>query len=556
MSESGIPKRRLLAISDEAGLSDLLARLDGLVDAHVVRDSDGAAAALRTDHFDYLLSSAAELLPLAQVVGPHRVDTVLENIGHGVCIVDREGTLLWANSRLLSYPPAVTEAVRPACAELLNALDAAGQSAGRREIAVEGLYFELSVARLPSGAAPADYAVGLIWDTTSAHRLQHKIDAIEAAGRELVRLEADAYARMDMGERLRFLEENIIRYSRELLNFKSFVVRVLDPKTNRLECVLAAGFSEEARALPMLALPEGNGISGYVAATGQSYLCPDVSRDPRYLHGIEHASSSLTVPLRVHDRVVGILNVESDQPNAFSEQDRQFAEIFAHYVSTALNVLKLLAVERHATAGQITSDVLTELSRPLNDIVMAATNLIEENLGNEALRRGLHAMIETVDRTKKRLRALAETPVIAGLVRESSETDPVVLGKRILVADDEEIIRDTMNDVLNRAGAVIVTAADGDEAVRLARSQHFDLVISDIKMPNKNGYEVFAAVRQALPGCPVILVTGFGYDPEHTIVRANREGLAGVLFKPFKVDVLMDTIRKSLDPAAANTARS
>ena len=65
-------------------------------------------------------------------------------------------------------------------------------------------------------------------------------------------------------------------------------------------------------------------------------------------------------------------------------------------------------------------------------------------------------------------------------------------------------------------------------------------------MPSKDGYQVFAAAKEANPNTPVILTTGFGYDPNHSIVRARREGLAAVLFKPFKVDQLLDEIRTAL----------
>ena len=50
----------------------------------------------------------------------------------------------------------------------------------------------------------------------------------------------------------------------------------------------------------------------------------------------------------------------------------------------------------------------------------------------------------------------------------------------------------------------------------------------------------------ARSGLPVLLMTGFGYDPHHSIVRASQEGLSSVLFKPFKVDQLMQEIRKAL----------
>ncbi|HWL92764.1 MAG TPA: response regulator, partial [Phycisphaerae bacterium] len=76
------------------------------------------------------------------------------------------------------------------------------------------------------------------------------------------------------------------------------------------------------------------------------------------------------------------------------------------------------------------------------------------------------------------------------------------------------------------------------------------LVLADIKMPNKSGYEVFAAARDANPTCAVILMTGFGYDPNHSIVRARKEGLNTVLFKPFKVDQLLEEARRAFQPAA------
>ena len=80
----------------------------------------------------------------------------------------------------------------------------------------------------------------------------------------------------------------------------------------------------------------------------------------------------------------------------------------------------------------------------------------------------------------------------------------------------------------------------------LMQREDFDLVLSDIKMPDKTGYDVFASARRRSLTVPVILMTGFGYDPNHSIVRASQEGLQAVLFKPFKVDQLLSEVRKAL----------
>jgi len=122
------------------------------------------------------------------------------------------------------------------------------------------------------------------------------------------------------------------------------------------------------------------------------------------------------------------------------------------------------------------------------------------------------------------------------------------------VADDEEVIRTTVYEVLRKQGCHVDTARDGAEAVNMISLNQYDMVLADIRMPFKNGYEVFAAVRSQLPACQVILITGFGYDPNHSIVRANREGLAAVLFKPFKVDQLLTEVRQALRRSPSSSA--
>lgn len=536
---------------------DLLAALGEHGDVRTVQTVDEALTALRARLFDVVVGSPTDLFPLARAEARQRAEIILELIGQGICIVDRQGDLVWSNAKLRSYPEPVVEALRRNCAEL-RAEFAAGRAhpdrdrARRRIVRVEQDYvFDLTVSPLPASKHQVEEVVGLVLDVTATCRLQEKINAIDAAGRELVRLDTEALAQMDVSERLRLLEEKIIRFAHDLMRFDHFVVCVLDRQSNRLQIIFASGLPEEIKEIDIYATPQGNGISGYVAATGRSYICPDVSKDARYLRGLERAGSSLTVPLRLHDQVVGIFNVESHEVAAFTEDDRQFAEIFGRYVAIALNILKLLAVERSTTTGQIATDVVAEAAAPLNDIIAEATRTLSDYPDQDDLCRRLHTIIDDVDRVKRNIQAMTQTRGIKGLVPETSMRDPLLDGKRILVADDEDIIRETISEVLAKTGALTVMARDGQEAIAMIRSQHFDLVISDIKMPYRNGYEVFAAVRQFNIHCPVILITGFGYDPDHSIVRANKEGLAGVLFKPFKVEQLVDDVHHALSSAAS-----
>ena len=128
--------------------------------------------------------------------------------------------------------------------------------------------------------------------------------------------------------------------------------------------------------------------------------------------------------------------------------------------------------------------------------------------------------------------------------------DPDFAGKRVLVADDEDLMRETIHDVLVPYGCLVDKVANGNQAIELIARESYDLVISDIKMPGCTGYEVFAAAKAADPTTPVILITGFGYDPGHSIVRANKEGLHAVIFKPFKVRQLVDECRSAFGEAS------
>ena len=70
-------------------------------------------------------------------------------------------------------------------------------------------------------------------------------------------------------------------------------------------------------------------------------------------------------------------------------------------------------------------------------------------------------------------------------------------------------------------------------------------------MPDANGYEVFRASKDADVNTPVILMTAFGYDPNHSIVRSSQEGLHCFLFKPFQVSQLLEEAHKALVERAA-----
>lgn len=80
----------------------------------------------------------------------------------------------------------------------------------------------------------------------------------------------------------------------------------------------------------------------------------------------------------------------------------------------------------------------------------------------------------------------------------------------------------------------------------MARSFDYDLVVCDIRLPDANGYECFCELKRINEDQPILLMTGYGYDAEHCLVKARQQGLSGVLFKPFRLDLLLDTLEKAV----------
>jgi DNA-binding NtrC family response regulator len=128
---------------------------------------------------------------------------------------------------------------------------------------------------------------------------------------------------------------------------------------------------------------------------------------------------------------------------------------------------------------------------------------------------------------------------------------PKLRGKRVLVADNDELVRRAAHELLGRQGCEVETAHNGEEALLMVRSFQYDVVLADIRLPDMSGFDCFSQVRDCQPGLPVILMTGFGYDPGHSIVKARQNGLKSVLYKPFRVDQLLDEVEKAVNHLGA-----
>ncbi len=119
------------------------------------------------------------------------------------------------------------------------------------------------------------------------------------------------------------------------------------------------------------------------------------------------------------------------------------------------------------------------------------------------------------------------------------------MSERILVVDDEKLIRWSLLENLKRTGYEPVEAADGVQAIRILDSEGADVVLLDVRMPGKGGLEVLEHIVSHHPETPAILMTA--YSSVEEAVKAMKRGAFDYLVKPFNQDEVLVLIRKALD---------
>ena len=139
--------------------------------------------------------------------------------------------------------------------------------------------------------------------------------------------------------------------------------------------------------------------------------------------------------------------------------------------------------------------------------------------------------------------------------RRKSDARYPLSGLRVLVVDDDARICESLKDLLEGERCCVETAPSGVHAMEWLGRQRFDLVLSDVVMPDMDGYELYKTVKTSSPQIPVVLMTAFNYDKDHIIKRSCLEGLQGVIFKkPVNPIMLKKILLQQCRPAQAAPA--
>lgn len=114
---------------------------------------------------------------------------------------------------------------------------------------------------------------------------------------------------------------------------------------------------------------------------------------------------------------------------------------------------------------------------------------------------------------------------------------------RILIVDDDQDLADSLAEIIEISGYDVAIASDGRKAVEIFRQRHFDVVVTDVRMPKMNGVDCFFEIRRLKPDAKIILMTGLR---EPIVDGALHAGALHLLHKPFPLSELLFCIDRAL----------
>ncbi len=235
-------------------------------------------------------------------------------------------------------------------------------------------------------------------------------------------------------------------------------------------------------------------------------------------------------------------------------------------IGFAKDVSEIKRKDQLAVLGEVAIGLSHEINNPLtvieNQVTLLERHLAATGQVGEAERvQKIRAEIRRIESNLQRLNEMVKQERYASteylgrarmidLSAPKEDGSRALAGRRILVVDDDASVRDSVGEILRADGAVVSAVGNGREAIERMRRERFDVVLSDVVMPEMDGYELFQSARREAPDTPVVLMTAFYYDQDHVIKRSRLEGLDGVLFKkPVNPERLVQTLAKLITRA-------
>jgi PAS domain S-box-containing protein len=239
-------------------------------------------------------------------------------------------------------------------------------------------------------------------------------------------------------------------------------------------------------------------------------------------------------------------------------------------IGFAKDVREIRKRQRLATLGEIAVSIAHEVNNPLaaitNQIELVAKFLAQkcsdeefvvEGERLEAIQRELDKIRDTVGRiqqaagdTEYDTREYLPGRLMTDLAQRpnGASGESHLKGVRVLVVDDDTGVCNSLRDVLREEHCKVFTASGGIEALKVIAAEQIDVVLSDVVMPDMDGYDLYMELKERRPQTPVVLMTAYYYDKDHVIKRSRLEGLNQVIFKkpidPKRLKAILQQISK------------
>jgi PAS domain S-box-containing protein len=230
--------------------------------------------------------------------------------------------------------------------------------------------------------------------------------------------------------------------------------------------------------------------------------------------------------------------------------------------------------QRLATLGEIAVSIAHEVNNPLeaitNQMELVGKFLAHHSTDEEfvvegerldAIQRELDKIRDTVGRIQQAAgdanygtREYLPGRLMTDLTQcqnggESSHLKDV----RVLVVDDDAGVCNSLRDVLRGEHCTVFTANGGIEALKVFANEPVDVVLSDVVMPDMDGYDLYMELKERSPQTPVVLMTAYYYDKDHVIKRSRLEGLNQVIFKkpidPKRLKAILEQVSRRPEPS-------
>ena len=353
---------------------------------------------------------------------------------------------------------------------------------------------------------------------------------------------------------MREILEILVEQLAEFFGLRHFAIFQVNPLGLDLDLTYSSGFKDRSTAM-LRGLKADQGILRRLVGTGVPQVVNDIRETETSLSSLaeeEGLESMICVPIFSRDELWGFLAAFSQEKSRFKEEDARIITLFGGQIG---QLLEHLSQSIRDNLDEVLVPILGSIELmsfryrdrgtiPISEVLDAQNRFRRRVLSYIAgLERG---SLETITGEEEARREGIKLPSgdelsVEEVITIKGNENPTPNTKKVLVIDDQPIVTDLLVSVLERMEYEAEVASCGKEGLETFEKQEFDLVITDLGMPDISGWEVSKAVKQKRPDIPVVVITGWGVDPDPDKVKDSKVDL--IITKPFQVDQLEKTIK-------------